>query len=316
MAYSIDIINLCIYNYNNKINISEIASKLNISRQTIYNWLIRYEYYFNNNIYLSKIINKNNIHGLSKIHLYQNIIINFIENNQGCNLNDIYKNSNINISKSSICRLLKNNNYSYKKINNRSIPYDKTILDTNRKTFTNNILDNTFMNTISIDECSFCINDYKQYGYSKKNIKFNKYYKHKQVRERYTLLMAINKEKIIDYIILKGGINLEIYKNFFIKNKNNFYNNTILHDNLRVHHANLLKDYCKSTKINLLYTPAYSPDFNPIERVFSELKRNFRKIEHHNNLKDNIITIINNFNNDNLIKYYNCSLKYIYQYRN
>jgi transposase len=304
MAYSIDIINLCIYNYNNKINISKIASKLNISRQTIYNWLIRYEYYFNNNIYLSKIINKNNIHGLSKIHLYQNIIINFIENNQGCNLNDIYKNCNMNISKSSICRLLKNNNYSYKKINNRSIPYDKTILD------------NTFMNTISIDECSFCINDYKQYGYSKKNIKFNKYYKHKQVRERYTLLMAINKENIIDYIILKGGINLEIYKNFFIKNKNNFYNNTILHDNLRVHHANLLKDYCKSIKINLLYTPGYSPDFNPIERVFSELKRSFRKIEHHNNLKDNIITIINNFNNDNLIKYYNCSLKYIYQYRN
>jgi len=43
MAYSIDIINLCIYNYYNKINISEIASKLNISRQSIYNWLIRYE---------------------------------------------------------------------------------------------------------------------------------------------------------------------------------------------------------------------------------------------------------------------------------
>ena len=316
MTYSIDIINLCIYNYNNKINISEIASKLNISRQTIYNWLIRYEYYFNNNIYLSKIINKNNIHGLSKIHLYQDIIINFIENNLGCNLNDIYKNCNINISKSSICRLLKNNNYSYKKINNRIIPYNKQILDKNRNIFSNNISDNAFINTISIDECSFCINDYKQYGYSKKNIKFNKYYKHKQVRERYTLLMAINKEKIIDYIILKEGINLEIYKNFFIKNINNFSNNTILHDNLRVHHANLLKDYCKSTKINLLYTPAYSPDFNPIERVFSELKRNFRKIEHHNNLKDNIITTINTFNNDNLIKYYNCSLKYIHQYRN
>ena len=109
------------------------------------------------------------------------------------------------------------------------------------------------MDTISIDECSFSINDYNNYGYSKKNIRFNKYYKHKQVRERYSLLMAVNKMNIIDYMIFKGGVNLELYKEFFIKNIHNFTNNYILHDNLRVHHANLLKDYCKTNKINLLY---------------------------------------------------------------
>jgi transposase len=34
--------------------------------------------------------------------------------------------------------------------------------------------------------------------------------------------------------------------------------------------------------INMEYIPAYSPDFNPIEMVFSKIKTFYRKLDHTN----------------------------------
>ena len=55
--------------------------------------------------------------------------------------------------------------------------------------------------------------------------------------------------------------------------------------------------------INLLYTPAYSPEFNPIEETFSEIKRIFRKENDHSNLILSINNSINNFL-DNRLGYF------------
>jgi len=50
-------------------------------------------------------------------------------------------------------------------------------------------------------------------------------------------------------------------------------------DNLRVHHANLVKDWIKENekKIALFYLPAYSPDYNPDEYLNQDYKRNANK---------------------------------------
>ena len=67
--------------------------------------------------------------------------------------------------------------------------------------------------------------------------------------------------------------------------------------------------------INLLYTPAYSPEFNPIEETFSEIKRIFRKENDHSNLILSINNSINNCNKGDFIKYFNHSMNIIYKYR-
>ena len=48
-------------------------------------------------------------------------------------------------------------------------------------------------------------------------------------------------------------------------------------DNLSAHHVTGVKDIIRSAGARRFYLPAYSPDFNPIEQVFSKLKSLIRK---------------------------------------
>ena len=91
----------------------------------------------------------------------------------------------------------------------------------------------------------------------KKNIKHNKL--------RYTLLSAINTNGVVCYKIFNTSVNGELYKQFIDENKKYFINKTILHDNVRFHHSKILKEY----------TPAYTPEFNPIELFFFNNKKIF-----------------------------------------
>jgi transposase len=46
-------------------------------------------------------------------------------------------------------------------------------------------------------------------------------------------------------------------------------------DNVRFHHAKALKPFLKNhaDKLELVFLPAYSPDFNPIERVWWYMRK-------------------------------------------
>ena len=44
MVYSVDIINLCIFNYNNNNNITKTSKMLNISNVTFNNYLINIDF--------------------------------------------------------------------------------------------------------------------------------------------------------------------------------------------------------------------------------------------------------------------------------
>ena len=48
-------------------------------------------------------------------------------------------------------------------------------------------------------------------------------------------------------------------------------------DNMRSHHAKIVKQLMNSSKVTYLYLPPYSPDLNPIEKMWSKLKAFLRK---------------------------------------
>ena len=48
-------------------------------------------------------------------------------------------------------------------------------------------------------------------------------------------------------------------------------------DNLRVHHSNAVKDRMDELGFEYVFTPVYSPDFNPIESVFSQFKGQLKR---------------------------------------
>lgn len=62
-------------------------------------------------------------------------------------------------------------------------------------------------------------------------------------------------------------------------------NSVLVMDNASIHHTARIKQMCRDAGVTLVYLPPYSPDFNPIERFFAELKafikRNWYNYEEH-----------------------------------
>ena len=246
MTYQTDIINLVIKHVSDNKTYKEISLILNISRQSINRWRKKYFSNFENKTPVTNDLMKslNSLHKNNKVNTYKNNIISYVNSNEGCSLKEIKEHATNNtISNSTICKLLKKENISHKRINNRIICKDIALIEQNRKDFVSNI-NYDIKDIIFIDESSFCITELK------KLIKHNK--------KIYTTIAAISYNKIIDVENLEGTVNREIYKNFLIKNKELFLNKTIIQDNARIHHAKDVKDYALGNSINLKYNPAYT----------------------------------------------------------
>lgn len=51
----------------------------------------------------------------------------------------------------------------------------------------------------------------------------------------------------------------------------------IVLDNAPVHHGGRIAEICANAQVLLIYLPPYSPDLNPIEKVFSVLKSHLKR---------------------------------------
>jgi len=281
MTYSIDIINLFINKVINNNSLNDISINLNISLQTLKRWILLYS----SNIINKKLIKKSDIlknkkiHGSNKKDKYKNIIISYVYKNEGCLLDDIYKHINKEISKSSICRILKENNITRKRCNIRVVCKDINKINDLRIDFSKNVDNQKFLDYEFIDETSFCVNDIFNYGYSEKGKEILKITKHSKNKERLTLLSSISKDTI-KYTIIKGSVNSDVYLKFISDNKDLYINRSIVQDNARCHHSKKVKEYCLKNNINMIYNPPYTPEFNPIELIFNKLKIEFKKLNH------------------------------------
>ena len=51
----------------------------------------------------------------------------------------------------------------------------------------------------------------------------------------------------------------------------------VVMDNMRSHHAKIVTEYLDKAEISYIYLPPYSPDLNPIEKMWSKMKAFLRK---------------------------------------
>ncbi len=248
---------------------------------------------------------KNNIHKSTKRHLYSNRIIEYVKNNNGESLDNIsaniehipkgymfnigHENATDNcLSKSTVCKTLKELKITYKKINKYLVCKDIKIIEQERKKYAkiNNENIDKFNDCICIDESGFSIDDTVNKGYSEIGKSIHKLIRHAHNKVRVNLLMAISNNKIIAYEITTESFNSEKYLAFLIKNKDLYNcpivykpfrvyiqywgmkNKTLLQDNVRFHHSKIVKQYAAENNIGMNYIPPYSPIFNPIEMSF------------------------------------------------
>jgi transposase len=76
------------------------------------------------------------------------------------------------------------------------------------------------------------------------------------------------------------SVNRDKFKVFLdeLRSRYFFEDICILMDNLNVHRSNDVMDRLEELSIEYVFSPTYSPDFNPIESVFSIFKNKFKRM--------------------------------------
>lgn len=133
---------------------------------------------------------------------------------------------------------------------------------------------------VCIDETAFCNVGNTSYGYFPKG-------KHPESRtvprkQRVSLIMAIHPQGVLSFEKQPNPYDkasfLAFLKNRLLPSLPSQVK-ALLMDNIRFHHSKEILEVLASVGIKPLYIPPYSPRCNPIEEVFSLLKRIFRDLE-------------------------------------
>ena len=187
----------------------------------------------------------------------------------------------------------------------------KNQIETFNKLIKNAIKKSSMNNIISIDETSIDTHIGNNKGWSKFGSKITKINNHPRIR--YSLITAVSNKKIIHYEIIKKSVNGESFLNFIkaVVNKLDIYNTYhIILDNARIHYyGKFLKYMNKKKHIELIYNIPYTPETNPIECVFNDVKRYIKnKPINNSNIINEIKKSLGTIKKKNLDSYFKNSL--------
>ena len=134
---------------------------------------------------------------------------------------------------------------------------------------------------IFVDECMFtrATLPKKAYSNKKQNVKINP---DAGNVKPIALVAGINAGTgLVHYEIRTKSINQVSFKDFIdnLVEKVGTNNCALFIDNLSVHKANLVKEKCDQHGIYRIFNAPYSPQYNPIEHYFGQLKRQYVKIK-------------------------------------
>ena len=96
-----------------------------------------------------------------------------------------------------------------------------------------------------------------------------------------TILSSIQLDGTLRYTTFSGGTTVEKFKRYLENDLLPYLNrnSVLVMDNMRSHHAKAVKDLLDSSGIRYIYLPPYSPDLNPIEKLWSKVKALLRKFK-------------------------------------
>ena len=85
----------------------------------------------------------------------------------------------------------------------------------------------------------------------------------------------------LHYTTFSGGATVERFKRYLetdlLPRLNG--NSVLVMDNMKSHHAKAVKELLDSSGVRYIYLPPYSPDLNPIEKLWSKVKALLRKFK-------------------------------------
>jgi hypothetical protein len=129
---------------------------------------------------------------------------------------------------------------------------------------------------VAIDESGFDQRAKPVYGYAPRGLPAIVKYRPSSDRRRFSLLMAISRsgqhqESLSEKAVKGPGFAA------FISSLPYPSGTTLVLDNASIHKTVMVRQAAQSKGYVLLYTPPYTPEFNPIELVFGIIKNQFYK---------------------------------------
>ena len=157
---------------------------------------------------------------------------------------------------------------------NRSVPDVKE----KRKSWREHLSENDANHLVFLDESGVNTDMTRHYARSKKN---ERAVDSTPVNTpcNTTILSSVRLNGKTSYTVYCGGTTMEQFAEYLKTMLIPALSKTdiIVMDNMRSHHAKIVKQVLDESEINDLYLPPYSPDLNPIEKMGSKLKAYLRK---------------------------------------
>lgn len=301
-----------------KKRIKYIEHTFNIHINTLYNWINKY-YNSNNNTFDFSTYKTNFKYNNLKINpSIEKFVLCSIDSNNNFNIKKIkinIKNKfNTVLSKSSIYHILHKNKLTYKKIIIKNVPIDDNKLNVLKLELKNKINKiNEINNFISYDEMSIYLNSKPYKGWSLKGSDCVIKTKNKTIKnKRFSLGMSIDIDSNIDFTIKEKA--LDGFKfNKFIKKINKHNDKIIFMDNASIHKNKIFNNDIIINKWNIIYNIPYHSHLNPIEYVFSLLRKNIlnSNVETISDIIKVIILFKKNINKIHIVNIFNKCLNEI-----
>lgn len=95
--------------------------------------------------------------------------------------------------------------------------------------------------------------------------------------QQYQILPAYAQDRVVLSRVFQGSTNASLFKDFIEELLHHYGRwpepkSVLVMDNAAFHHSERIEQMCSQIGVKLVYLPPYSPDLNPIEELFSELK--------------------------------------------
>jgi transposase len=268
-------------NYENKtIKFANVKQIYNVSRGTLFYWNKK----FNNSGHIKDRKKESKYNTLIKFYS-RNYVLTRIFFRIELLIKNIKRKFNVVASCSSIYEILKKMNIRRVRIKKKNYFIKKARYNALKKELKNKTK-YKWKKIVFIDEVSIDTHIIPNYGWSIKGKSINM--KHLRYKKRCTLICAINNREVIHYKAITGTSNAITFKEFLNELKEVAQTRNFLLDNARIHKSRIVKEYAEENNINLIFNVPYSPEYNPIERVFSELK-NYLRFKRNNNLFSNLM---------------------------
>lgn len=186
----------------------------------------------------------------------------------------LYDEFDVYISTDTVYRWLRKNKITRKKLQRRAAERSQELRDD----WMARLIGWTAHQLLFVDESAAneCTAD-RKYGWAPIGVSPLEYMPVKR-SERWSILPCYGIDSYITWEIIQGSFTAESF-NQFIHDKvlpltSPFPGprSVIVMDNAKIHHTPELQAMCDEAGIILAYLPPYSPDFNPIEQLFAEMK--------------------------------------------